>query len=146
MLLARFAGKLEHKGYHNCSAYGTSGSSSCLSRGLDPPTAWLVGLAVHLWSTERHDRTLHQVGACSANFSTLWVVGEAVTALGRIGTDLRPTSGRVGIFLEGGQNSLVATHARFGTCDLRLTSVEGLRLQYVSIYALYRRSLLKERL
>jgi hypothetical protein len=36
------------------------------------------------------------------------VVGETVTVLGRIGTGLRPTSGRVGIFLEGGQNSLVA--------------------------------------
>ena len=66
-----------------------------------------------------------------------------VTALGRIGTDLRPTSGRVGILLEGGQNSLVAFVCVFThvvTCGLRLTSVESLWLLYVSICALYRRS------
>lgn len=65
-------------------------------------------------------------------------------AQGQIGTDLRPTDGM--IFLEGGQNDLVAcvyvlTHVLVPVICLRLTSVEGLRLQYVSIYALNRRSL-----
>ena len=36
------------------------------------------------------------------------MVGETVAILGRVGTGLRPTSGRVVTFLEGGQINLVA--------------------------------------